>query len=234
MKHTLIILFILFGHRSNSQQKVEIIKTCGILSDEYLPTKNTICMKKYLENGRLICQINYASNGWQIIDSLAFRRDGNNLCIESYRPIYDSQHSKVKSYELANKNWKEKRALQPPLNKVNDKYNLCEQYLKDLQFLLERHPIRHTKSWQFEGGIVPSLMYQYGIPINEPLDSFSYSIDYNKINYEIFYFHNYTLTRQYKYDNRMLAKVLIKVFSKEHSSTTYYGEYFRVDVCNKQ
>lgn len=114
--------------------------------------------------------------------------------------------------------------------KTDDKYGLSKEYLLDLQFLLERNPMRKDDVFQFKGGIIPSLFQQYGIPFNESLLIFSFTKGGNNlILSDSFSFDNYTLTRKYMYNsNNVLEEVQIIVRDKKNKSTSQFREYFEI------
>jgi hypothetical protein len=232
MKHVLMFIFIFLYLSSDSHQKAKITKRRIIDSNEHYPASNTICTKIYIVNDITNIQVEYASNGWQVIDSLVFTKESNTIYIKYYRPIYDENTFAIKTYELMRKEWKKEYKLKAPINIAIDKYCLCKQYLMDLQFLLERNPEQSMNNWRFREAIIPSLLHQYGIPITEYLDSFNFNIDSSLIKNDIFYFRNYTLTRTYHYGNNVLSEVLIMVVSKKRPSFLYYRESFVVEKFN--
>lgn len=102
MKIELILtyLFLALSHISYSQQKEIILKKCFSESTESFTSKNYICQKMAFEDQYLIYKINYSDNGWQIYDSIVFKKEGEKFCIKKYQPIYDVKNRVLKSYEL--------------------------------------------------------------------------------------------------------------------------------------
>lgn len=228
MKPVYIVVFLFQSLSACSQQKVEIVKKCRFDGNQSFPSRDVICQRIYIEGGVPVSKVEYAENGWQVIDSLVFERTEKEICCISYNPQYSLKTRKIEKYERVGRNCKEEGGLIKPLKDIEDEYGLTREYVKDLQFLLNQDPTQSNSVFQFEEGITPSLLAQYGIPFDELLYSFSFMINDNLIKKDAFYFKNYILTREYKYDKKRLLEVQVIVNDKRYKTMSKFKEYFAI------
>lgn len=220
-----VCVFISASQVACSQQKEVIIKKCITEPTESFPSKNYACQKLSFEGHNLIYKINYSSNGWQIIDSIAYLNEGEKYCIKSFQPIYDVENRIVKSYELLNVDCNQ---TNESFNNINDEFDLSREYLESIQFLLSKNPEKNNDVYNFKNGIIPSLFTQYGIPYNETLSAFTFMIKDNVLQEDSFVYESFVLVRNYEYENGLLKKVRIKVKDRGKRIIYQFTEIFEL------
>ena len=223
-------LFLGMSQMACSQQNVVILKKCFSEGQESFPSKNYTCEKLFFNGQKLSYKINYSSNGWQIVDSVSYQIEGSKLCAKSYQPLYDIENRRVTDYQLNSVDCNPNEVLSNDrLSQINDKFYLSREYLAALNFLLSKDPKQTDNGFLFDGGIIPSLFTQYGIPYDEPLSTFDFTIEDGVIKSDSFVYENYVLKREYEYKSRMLEEVKIVVTNRKGVETSEYREYFEIE-----
>lgn len=213
-----------------SQQDVVILKKCFSEGQESFPGKNYTCAKLFFKGQKLSYKINYSNNGWQIVDSVSYQREGAKLCAKSYQPLYDVENRKVKDYQLNSVACNPNEVLSDDkLSQINDKFHLSKEYLATLNFLLAKNPKQTANGFLFDGGIIPSLFTHYGIPYDEPLFTFDYTIKEGVIKSDSFVYGDYDLIREYEYKSGVLKEVKIVVANRKGVEILEYREYFEIE-----
>lgn len=220
-----IYIFALASLVACSQQNEIIQKRCFSESTESFPSKNYTCQKLFFEDENLIYKLNYSSNGWQIIDSIAYLNERGEDSIKSFQPIYDVENRTIKSYELLNVDLSQKNVL---FNNIGDKYGLSKEYLESIQFLLSKYPEKNNDTYKFKDTIIPSLFTQYGIPYSESLSTFTFKIQDDMLQNDLFVYDSFVLTRNYEYENRLLKQVKIVVKDRSEKVISQFIETFEL------
>lgn len=228
-----IIIFLFSYFTACSQQEVKIIKECYFSGSVNFPSRKYICEKMYFQGRQLMSKIEYSPNGWQVYDSISYNYFGNVYIANSYKPTYDLDNRTIKDYKLESKDTVHQKTFSGKLSKINDQYHLSKPYLFDLWFLLQRNPRYENNTFTFKYGIIPSLFSKYGLPYNELLKSFVFTISPgNLIEGDVFIFQDYIVRRAYKYNGyHRLIEVQIRVEDKRNNITSEYREYF--DILDK-
>jgi hypothetical protein len=230
MRFICFYIFLGLSQVACSQQNTRINKTFVSEGSESFPSKNYTCQKLFYSDQNLVWEINYSYNGWQVYDSIYYEIKDSKYCISTFQPVYDEGSKTVSNYSVGNIDCEqEKDFSNKDLALISDQYFLSKPYLSDLNFLLQRNPINQGNVFKFKTAISPSLFSQYGIPYNELLSSFSFivSID-NQIESDEFYFSNFTLKREYHYQESRLEEVVITLINKRTSSTSKFKEKFEI------
>lgn len=221
MKYSIFFLLLIACNTIVTKNDIKIAKYVRFNEDTII--KHIISIKDGLKK----YEINYANNGWQVLDSNSCEYMNDSLCYSYiYHPYYDIDTRRLKKYALHEKIKFQKTSR----IHFNDKYNLSDKYSKDLDFLFSTklNP-NHDNKLIFDKKNAPSLLMEYGIPYDEILDSCKYKVvEKGLLSSDEFYFENYSLTRQYYYVNSMLKKVIISVKNNLRSETNEYVEEFKV------
>ena len=226
LRLVLLWLFLCTSLFACCQSNVIVSKKCFSEPIEGFPGKNYTCQKLSVVGQTLDDKINYSSNGWQIIDSVAYQNDRGKHCAKSFQPVYDVGNRIVKSYELLNVECDQVNVL---LNEIKDKYGLSREYLANLNFLLSKNPEKTEKGYQFKDGISPSLFSQYGIPYDKILKTFSFNIEDNMIKADSFMYHSLTLSRKYEYESGQLKEVKIFIKDRDGNILSQFREVFELE-----
>jgi hypothetical protein len=228
---TIFLIFILLGCNAQGQKSI-VIKSCYFGGSASSASRNYICQKLIFENEVPEVKIDYALNGWQVLDSIYYRIVGGRLCSLEYRPSYDVKNKRLEKYIYIKEECNSKSITNDILNLKKDKYDLLLPYLKDLQFLISRGAKKTGEhSYYFENGIIPSLFLQFGIPSNETLTSFCFDIFEGLLLKETYDFEHYTLIRHYEYDKTiMLKKVQTTTMDKRSDVKSTWSELFTTSM----
>lgn len=196
-----------------SQNTVIVIEEVYPNTNESFVDNPYISSKRVYEDLDLVYEIDYSYNGWQIYDSIVYVDNFDTCYLIEYSPAYDFERRKVLYYELSYViDCKMQRNLEDTnLTKYSDEYKLLNKYLIDIEELLRINPIQKDSTFCFEKNTKPRLFLNYGIPIDETIFYFSYSIHERKICNDRFVFENYIVNRDYIYYNDMLFKVTITI-----------------------
>lgn len=223
-----IILFFLVSACSLTHSNdVMIVKRSSYSGTLSFPSYDLTIQKLYYHNNKHIASVNYALNGWQIIDSSIFNYKDRGVYRVEFTPQYNDLSKNIERYVYSDSSYSSNIDSFGLFDKLNDKYKLSKDYIEDLLELLNMQPKAYTKGYLFEDGVLPLLFLQYGIPKDELLTSFSFEIANNLIQNDCFEYDNYLLYRTYDYDeNVMLRSVTIKVLAKKNDSELEFKEYF--------
>jgi hypothetical protein len=225
MKSIILWGALFMSYTSCSQENTTIAKLAKFNG------KLTQVQKSYFNGGNLVYRINYANNGWQVLDSIVYEDKNTKHCWHFYKPTYDIENRKLLKYDFSEVECEDKKNAF--IQNVEDKYSLSKLYLDDLRFLLE---IEGGNKLELDGStlvtlkesIKPSILTKYGIPFNESLNNFSYKIDNELLVYDQFNFENYVLKREYFYSkNHVLTEVRIYVEGKNLDGEKSYVEQFK-------
>lgn len=230
MRVIYIIVFLFSYLTACSQQEVKIIKECYFSGNESFPNRKYICQKMYFQGKQLMSKIEYSYNGWQVYDFTSYKYIKDGYITELYKPIYDLESRIFKGYELESTDTVQHKILSGKLVKINDQYHLSKPYLYDLWFLLERNPKNENNIFKFKYGIIPTLFSEYGLPYNELLKSFTFTISQdNLIEGDVFFFQDYIVRRKYKYNEyHRLKEVQITIENTKDNIISEYRESFEI------
>jgi len=231
MKARLLLAYLFFiGHVACSQQNVIIQKKCFSVATESFPAKSYICQKIFFSGQILIYKVDYSYNGWQIIDSVAYQKEGLKYCSKSYQPVYDFENRTIKSYQLLYVDCNQvKVSSNDKFPKINDKYGLSREYLYELELLISKNPERNAGGYKFNGGIIPTIFGQYGIPYDETLYAFTFSIKNSVVKEDSFTYEHFILNRSYQYENGFLKEVKIVIKDGEERTISQFREVFELE-----
>ena len=117
---------------------------------------------------------------------------------------------------------------------VKDSLSLLKEYLSDLDLIMSKTEPKNIhkrgsgaekiNTYNFDN--TPSILMNYGIPINEILESLTTYIKDELIVKDEFVFQNYYLTRTYEYKNNIIDRVTIESVKKADNSKALSTEYF--------
>jgi len=229
MKHLFVFVLLILTTSACSQEVVKIEKVCSSSGNENFISKNYRCKDLFFKDKDLISEVNYAYNGWQVYDSIYYEKTEKKICTKIFSPKYNEKKI-LESYILENIECNEIEFVisDDNIRRVKDDYYLSASYLKDLELLLESTPLKDNNNvFHFREGIKPSLFSEYGIPYNENLYSFTFTINNNLIENDYFLFENYEVKRNYKYNKRQLEFVYITVINKKKSNSLSYTEQYK-------
>lgn len=221
--------FMLNSCSSNYAKDVVIEKRQNFSGTLSFPSYDYLIQRLYFHNDKQIYNVNYALNGWQIIDSSAINYKDNKVCQVVFYPKYNSLNRYLEDYRYADSSCREDIDSFQIFNRLNDKYRLSKGYVKNIISLLYMEPKVFTEGYTFEGGVIPFLFFEYSIPREELLNSFKFEIINNLIQNDSFNFENYLLIREYEYDeHKMLKSITIHVKNKSDQSQVVFKEYFTI------
>ncbi|NQX41268.1 hypothetical protein SAMN05421820_107194 [Pedobacter steynii] len=117
---------------------------------------------------------------------------------------------------------------------VKDSLSLLKEYLSDIDFVILKTDPKNIDKKDFGSekvniytfNAVPSILMNYGIPINEVLKSLTTCVKDERIIKDMFVFENYCLTRAYKYKNGLIDRVIIESVKNVDNSKALSTEYF--------
>lgn len=156
--------------------------------------------------------------------------------------IYDSKGEltgqealKGVSLEKINSSTKENKSN---VLKVKDSLMLLKDYLSDIDFIvnkttpdnIESRIVKSVNIRSYHINGIPSILMDYGIPINEFLTVVVAHVENKKLVKDEFKFKNYWLIRSYSYKNNILDKVTIETINKSDNSKAVSTETFIVTV----
>jgi len=208
MKHIAIISLITFLSLSN----------CGF-------SQQPLCIKKfreydnkpkrvqtiYMDSNKVMREINYAYNEWQVYDSIVYRYISDSIIIKaSFQPKYDDEKRIIKQYKYYRTDTFQ---LKHKFNSVTDKYFVMDEYLKLWDFIFDvshEKPSSKTGRHMVVTNFAPMILVEYGLPHDALLDSCIYTISdlYTK---DEFYFQNYYVQRTFFYNKNILEAVIVSV-----------------------
>jgi hypothetical protein len=232
MKQQHLVLFIIllgFVSCSVNKQDEVLIEQFSIVQNSHKKIKEILFKKgvKFFEK-------NYAYNGWQIIDSIAFEKD--NLRSSIFEPIYNESTQKLTKYikikDFPNKPSKYKIFF---MNRLKDKYSLTSYYTDVLAVILDLMQFNLKVSdlslkYAIKTNFIPSILTNYGIPTDELLDSCSYLIAKEGfLKEDNFYFSHYTVHRTYYYNDSILQCVNIKIIDNPKKRISEIKENFLIN-----
>lgn len=214
---------ILFSCSSNVQK--------GIMVTKFRTYNNSDKKNQEIlfERDKKVWEKNYSSNGWQVLDSIVY----NEYETITYEPQYGDAREIVKYSKRESTNQltsKTNETFQYPLK---DKYELGNLYLNDIKLILE---LMDKKTFEIKSkntlktNFIPSILTRYGIPYNELLDSCKYSITKDGLlQNDNFYFENFTVNRDYEYDDLVLKTVNILRVDKINNQPEQITEKFKIE-----
>lgn len=221
--------FVCLVFVSCSQKQNIIVKHCDFVGKDksFSNYQNVVCGKFYFEYDTLKAKVNYSRNGWQVIDSIFIKNENGNYCELYFIPNYNGGYRKLSGYSFDKRECMETSKNLNLINSLDDKYRLSNEYIQNLNFLLTLNPEKEKELFRFNESVIPSIFLNYGIPVNEALQYFSYNINSNKIVDDMFCFDRYIVKRSYYYDKQgMLKKVYILVENKEENVKLKYYETY--------
>jgi len=222
---------IAMGLLNCSKKNTKIEKYFSSEGTSSFVTKDFKSKDLYFENDILIGEVNYAYNNWQVYDSVYYYEKNNLLCKNIYVPRYKGRI--IIGYELKDTDCGNNNNINLTNNKltrISDDFRLSKYYLKDLELLLNSKPLKvNENKYEFEKGLIPSIFSDYGIPFDENLFLFTFSIDSdNLIKSDFFEYDNYNVERLYSYRNSFLNEVNIIVTNKKNNKIRNYKEQFKI------
>jgi len=162
----------------------------------------------YIKGNNRIWEKNYASNGWQVYDSIVFNNDKSTI----YKAEYNEGTRDVfKYYDSVEVDLTPSRHKQKLYKLLIDKYSLSHKYIDDIAFILETMKTEESEiktKDNIKTNYIPSILVNYGIPYNETLDSCSYNIESGLLKSDTFFFENHKINRQFTYNEQVLSKVI--------------------------
>ena len=237
IKRTILFLIICTGVIFSSAQDEVIWKhTLRFSNDRYLP-KGYVASKYRYCNNTLLYKLDYSDNGWQVIDSITYKK-GDGLWYISY---YDADAS-LRQHHRFSDTTQNLHHTNNDLHYAIDKYGLLPLYLDGINKLvyickkqsphLIQTQIDDTCYYIFKGVDHTLLFAEYGIPLEETLKMYCCHIGkQGEYDWDTFYFSGYTVTRCFKYDTQCnLCKVTItKTREGTKGKTTWVEDYIVMD-----
>ena len=228
MRLIFICTFLHLGLGAYSQIDTRIVKEISLLG------KGIKKQVMYFRDKDMIWEINYANNGWQVLDSVSYERNGLLICAKTYAAAYNELQPDKYRYSLTDTACNKIAPLpQGPLPKIADHFSLVQPYFAEISKIgLFEHAVLSKKknnafSIILKGQYIPSIHGAYGIPFDEQLNSCTFIMSNEKLLIQDnFYYKNFTVSRSYKYADLMLNEVVIQVKGKD--SNNEYAESFRV------
>ena len=223
VRRLILFLIICSGATLSSAQNVVIWKhILRISNDRYLP-KGYIASKYRYCDTVLLYKMDYSDNGWQVYDSISYKKQ-NGLWHISY---YDSD-TNSRLYLRFSDTIENLHSNNDDIQYVSDKYHLLFSYLDGINRHMTRcntestHPlskkIDDTYCYDFKDAEQSLLFSDYGIPMKETLKQYCcYVGKQGEYVWDRFIFSGYTIMRLFDYDkNGNLFKVTI---TRTHIST---------------
>ena len=206
-------------HTLTHKKKERTIITRERISTNSLEKVAEICF----ENNQKIWKKHYASNNWQVLDSVAYTNEQDIV----YTPNYD-QTRRLIAYTRKESKEKETNLFEKHLN---DRHQLSEIYMKELNTIHSLLGTEVIPNHKMITNFIPSIFTAYGIPHSELLDSCEYAISTKGfIQHDTFYFKHYTLRRAYEYDQELLKKVKITILDHTTNQSRKLTERFSTQM----
>lgn len=188
----------------------------------------------YFRDKDMIREIHYANNGWQVLDSISYERNGLLICAKTYAASYNELQPARYRYSLTDTVCNKIAPLpKGPLPEIEDRFSLVQPYFAEISKIgLFEHAVlsekrNHVFSIILKGHYIPSIHGAYGIPFDEQLNSCTFMVSKEKLLIQDnFYYKNFTVSRAYKYADLMLKEVIIHIKGK--GTNNKYAERFRV------
>jgi hypothetical protein len=186
-----------------------------------------------VKNGSLQWEINYAGNGWQVIDSIAYAYMETGIKAACYEPVYHHGQTLLR-YNLR----KDKLIVAQGFNLLSGigrRDFLLKDYIAVWNTLMELQPELAQEASEgnvlrFEPKIKPSILSRYGIPFYEVLDSCVYMQSMpGQLAADSFYFENYTVQRIFSYDSLQLTDVDIRIYNRPDGKQNIFREIYIVE-----
>ena len=222
---TYVIFFL--GFSAFSQTDTKIVKKI------YIRDREIIVQNMYFKNSNLIWKINFANNGWQILDSISYEYKNPNYCTKIYKPEYNELSNKIKSFKLTSLDCSNNYNYNSLILRTTDVFFLSKYYTNDLDFLLKLNPIlksnlNNQNEYHFKKKVIPSILTNFGIPINEKLEMFTFTFNNKLIESDFFKFEHFVLKRKYEYKDSILSIVYIEVINNKNKKTHQFKEMFMI------
>jgi hypothetical protein len=182
-------------------------------------------------------EINYAYNGWQVLDSVRYiYHDDSIIQLSHFRAKYDENYTKIVDHELY-------KVESVSLNcyycmstlGFHDRYLVLKSYLKIWEQIFEIEQHKYGVGFGmhaivFENKVIVSRFMQYGLQYNESLDSCSFTIDENyRLSSDRFIFESSRVERTFVYDDINLIEVRLDVSTDNGATSRRYIEQFLYD-----
>lgn len=218
--------------------------------------KNKLLQSNYYDKRHnLILMKNYSRSGCNLVDSITFAYNPQNRLVEKkhYTPVevLDNCKSKFKLRDHILYKYNKKQELIVEVVKgvdieslrkedknlsiaLKDSLGLINGYLSDINLIVNSVDTTNAKSKVMNSlyvdvytyNNIPSILMQYGIPVNEYLISATTYIKDNVLVKDEFNFKNYHLIRVYSYKNNILDNVIIETIRKSDRTRTKSAEKF--------
>ncbi|MCA0447912.1 MAG: hypothetical protein LCH54_16965 [Bacteroidetes bacterium] len=211
-------------------QETILVKEVYFRGINGFPEKKTIAERIAFKGNTPVWKIDYANNGWQIVDSISFKEIEGKLLFDVFKPVYDFENQIIIGYKHSFSESK----LQPILNTVifeqDDNFRLAKSYLFELNYLMSLSPNQVGNEFGFKNGVLPLIFLKYGIPEKELLLNFNFkSNEKNWIIDDSFTYENYFLKRNYNYKDSMLIEIKITVENKKTNEILEFIENYRFE-----
>ena len=202
-------------------------------NDRYLP-KGYIASKYCYRDTTLLYKMDYSDNGWQIYDSITYKKHNGLWCISHFEPDTNSQLYLRFSDTVENPFRMNKDILY-----VSDKYNILPRYLNEINNLIYQcktdslppilKHLNDTCCYLFVDVDHTLLFADYGIPMEESLERYCCHIGRSgEYDWDKFIFSNYTVMRYFDYDKYgNICKVTItRTHNKTKENVTWIESFF--------
>ena len=234
VRQLILFLIICSGATLSSAQNVVIWKhILRISNDRYLP-KGYIASKYRYCDTVLLYKMDYSDNGWQVYDSISYKKQ-NGLWHISY---YDSD-TNSRLYLRFSDTVENPFRMNKDIRYVSGKYNILPRYLNEINNLIYQcktdslSPIlehmNDTCCYLFVDVDHTLLFADYGIPMEESLERYCCHIGRSgQYDWDKFIFSNYTVMRYFDYDKYgNICKVTItRTHNVTKESVTWIESFF--------
>lgn len=166
-----------------------------------------ISTKYHYRDTAILYKMDYADNGWQVYDSISYKKE-NNLWYISYFDAYDPS---LRMYHRFSDTTQNLHSSNNDIHYAVDKYGILPGYLdgineiiflykKNSPHLIQTH-IGDTCCYYFEDGNSTLLFGEYGVGMEDTLKMYCCHIgEHNEYARDKFLFSSYTFVRFFEYD----------------------------------